>query len=286
MVFDSELNFKSNLGLVSKPPFYHLKPLSKVCLFISHRIHSFTSSTFDSYNALLSGLPTNVTNQLQLIQETTHCTCTWVPILVVSFPNIYSIFIHFPMLFLFADVLTISFIISHLLDLSSFNLILSWSEALWAAIQMNKTCRRCLTYDDRVIRDLLCVAPVVVKCQMPNSCVQVLDEAGLVHIHRACVPSSRLLLVCNSWVCISCVRIAERSFVFGNEPTTIQQLHKVILGDTNADKANITLPLFYSKNNQCWKSTLSWRDVKNNKVTEPFKTHLDQFQNFSWFNAQ
>jgi len=40
-----------------------------------------------------------------------------------------------------------------------------------------------LTYDDGIVRDLFCVVSVVVKSQMPDACVQVLDESSLVHVH-------------------------------------------------------------------------------------------------------
>ena len=47
-----------------------------------------------------------------------------------------------------------------------------------------------LTYYNCVVSDLLRIPPVVVKGHVPDSRVQVLNEARLVHVHRARVSSS------------------------------------------------------------------------------------------------
>lgn len=43
----------------------------------------------------------------------------------------------------------------------------------------------CLTYDDGIVGDLFCVSSIIVKRQVPDSSVQVLDEPSLMHIHGA-----------------------------------------------------------------------------------------------------
>lgn len=44
------------------------------------------------------------------------------------------------------------------------------------------------TYNDRVKGDLLWVFPVVIKSQMPDSRIQVLDEASFVQADRSRLP--------------------------------------------------------------------------------------------------
>lgn len=92
-----------------------------------------------------------------------------------------------------------------------------------------------LTDHDGVVGDLLGVAPVVVKRQVPDARVQVLDEARLVHVDRAGVSGSApgFVLVRGGRVRAAVVGVAERSLVFGNEATAVQELHKVVLGDRN-----------------------------------------------------
>ncbi|KAF7648422.1 hypothetical protein LDENG_00157170, partial [Lucifuga dentata] len=74
VIFDSELNFNSHVQGVAKSAFYHLKNISKVRSFLSlsnteRLVHAFITSRLDYCNALLSGLPQNTINHLQLIQN-------------------------------------------------------------------------------------------------------------------------------------------------------------------------------------------------------------------------
>lgn len=96
-----------------------------------------------------------------------------------------------------------------------------------------------LTYDDGVVRDLFCVPPIIVKSHMPDSYVQKLNEARLVHIHRACVSaSSPSLVLVSRKVFLSRIGITQRTLVFGNKATTIQQLNEVILKTIKTYKQN------------------------------------------------
>lgn len=73
-----------------------------------------------------------------------------------------------------------------------------------------------LTYDDGVKRHLLCVLPVIVKSQMPDSGIQVLDKASLVQTDRSRLPP------CPFW-------LQQIPLLSRDQPAAIQELDKVIL---------------------------------------------------------
>lgn len=66
------------------------------------------------------------------------------------------------------------------------------------------------TLDDGVVGHRLHVAAVVIKRQVPNPGVQVLDESGLVDGDRV-------------------IHFAPGPVLLGDEPAAVQQLHKVVL---------------------------------------------------------
>ena len=73
VIFDLDFNFKAHVRGITKTAFYHLKNISKVRPFLSLRnterlMHAFITSRLAYCNVLLSGLPKNTLNQLQLIQ--------------------------------------------------------------------------------------------------------------------------------------------------------------------------------------------------------------------------
>ena len=47
-----------------------------------------------------------------------------------------------------------------------------------------------LTYHYGVEGHLLCILPIIIKSQMPDSGIQVLDKAGLVETDGPCLPPS------------------------------------------------------------------------------------------------
>lgn len=49
-------------------------------------------------------------------------------------------------------------------------------------------------YDDGIVGDLFCVSSIIVKRQVPDSSVQVLDEPSLMHIHGADMSGASLRL--------------------------------------------------------------------------------------------
>uniref|UniRef100_A0A3B3CU78 Reverse transcriptase domain-containing protein n=1 Tax=Oryzias melastigma TaxID=30732 RepID=A0A3B3CU78_ORYME len=74
VVFDADLNFKQHILNVTKTAFFHLKNIAKVLPFLTRSsaeilIHAFISSRLDYCNALLTGLPKQSVNKLQLIQN-------------------------------------------------------------------------------------------------------------------------------------------------------------------------------------------------------------------------
>lgn len=70
VIFDSELNFRAHVGIVTKFVLYHLKNIAKLQPFLSllrteRLIHTLISSRLDYCNALAGPLK-NPINQLQL----------------------------------------------------------------------------------------------------------------------------------------------------------------------------------------------------------------------------
>lgn len=72
------------------------------------------------------------------------------------------------------------------------------------------------TLDDGVVGNCFNVTSIVVKRQVPHPQVQVLDKSSLVDSDRMIQPASGL-------------RFTQAPMLFGDEPTAVQQLHKVIL---------------------------------------------------------
>lgn len=83
--------------------------------------------------------------------------------------------------------------------------------------------RALLTDHDGVKGHLLCVLPIVVESQMPDSGVQVLDEAGLVEADGPRLPPGSFGL--------QKVPLLPR-----DQPAAIQQLHEVVLGWGQAER--------------------------------------------------
>lgn len=79
-----------------------------------------------------------------------------------------------------------------------------------------------LTYNDGVKRHLLCIFPIIVKSQVPDSRIQVLDKASLMKADGSRLPSCSF-------------RFQEVPLFPGNQPAAIQKLHKVILGVRHRD---------------------------------------------------
>ena len=73
-----------------------------------------------------------------------------------------------------------------------------------------------LTYNDGTKGHLLCIFPVIVKSQMPDPRVQVLDEASLVQV------GGSHLLPCS-------FGLQQVLLLSCNQPAAVQELDKVVL---------------------------------------------------------
>ena len=72
---------------------------------------------------------------------------------------------------------------------------------------------------------------------MPDPCVHELDEAGLMHVDRACTAGcpEAVPLVGAGVVAPTGLGIAEGALLLGQEPAAVQELHKVVLAQEQGE---------------------------------------------------
>lgn len=78
---------------------------------------------------------------------------------------------------------------------------------------------RTLTYNDGIERHWLWIFPIVIKSQMPDSRIQVLDEAGLVQADGSRLPPGSF----------GSFGIHQIPLLSCYQPAAVQELHKVVL---------------------------------------------------------
>ena len=74
LVIDSTLSMVPHINNVCKSSFYHLRNISRIRKYISFKttetlVHAFISSKLDHCNSLLFGLPKNLIDKLQAVQN-------------------------------------------------------------------------------------------------------------------------------------------------------------------------------------------------------------------------
>uniref|UniRef100_A0A3Q2NWF9 Reverse transcriptase domain-containing protein n=1 Tax=Fundulus heteroclitus TaxID=8078 RepID=A0A3Q2NWF9_FUNHE len=74
VVFDQDMSFKSHIKQISRVSFFHLRNIAKIRNILSRSdaeklVHAFVTSRLDYCNSLLSGIPQNAVQSLQLIQN-------------------------------------------------------------------------------------------------------------------------------------------------------------------------------------------------------------------------
>lgn len=73
-----------------------------------------------------------------------------------------------------------------------------------------------LTYNYGIKRHLLRIFPIIIKGQVPDARIQILDKTCLMETDRPCLPPHSL-------------RFQQVALLPCNQPAAIQELHKVVL---------------------------------------------------------
>ena len=74
VILDTDLNFNTHIGHVTKTAFFHLRNIARIRAYVSLEdaktlVHAFVFSRLDYCNALFAGLPKKTTDRLQLVQN-------------------------------------------------------------------------------------------------------------------------------------------------------------------------------------------------------------------------